>query len=484
MAPYDGWAEDEICYGETKDYVYPNNHAGPDWYHDHALHITADNAYLGMAGMYLVSSKQKDGGCGEPWNLENIEEQLLILNDVVLDNKCQSFQDYKGVHKNDLFGDINMVSGIPFPKMLLQPKWYRFRLLNAAISRPYLIKVKDENLVDVGPNICKIIATDGGFRNTPVSFPKEGLLMDVAERYELVCDFTKFKGKSMYLWNDNDPSKLKHVPYFCNSHLIANLQIGTVAPVNSPAFEVATKAIAADTTLFKVLSQKDVEEATKMANNDQYHRTFKFGRSGGQWTINGETWETMKIAASDVGQNTWEVWRLETGGGWFHPVHFHLTDLFILRRIGGTDEGVRAYEQGSAKDVIHLGPGETIYMLARFGPHKGDYMFHCHNLVHEDHLMIRANIITDSDKGKNVISAQPFIINPLNNIIYNNFKYADPLLGETNAKPSSVWPVLDNAYLNQTLTKNLYRIFYPLPADKILMNGVNNPWQVNWRPIS
>jgi hypothetical protein len=44
LAPYDGWAEDETCLGETKDYVYPNNRPTTGWYHDHALHITADNA--------------------------------------------------------------------------------------------------------------------------------------------------------------------------------------------------------------------------------------------------------------------------------------------------------------------------------------------------------------------------------------------------------------------------------------------------------
>jgi FtsP/CotA-like multicopper oxidase with cupredoxin domain len=49
--------------------------------------------------------------------------------------------------------------------------------------------------------------------------------------------------------------------------------------------------------------------------------------------INGETWDSFKIAAEDVGHNTWELWKLETGGGWFHPVHMHLVDFFILKVI-------------------------------------------------------------------------------------------------------------------------------------------------------
>ena len=41
-----------------------------DRYHDHALHITLDNAYHGLAGMFVMSDKIKNGGCGEPYNLE------------------------------------------------------------------------------------------------------------------------------------------------------------------------------------------------------------------------------------------------------------------------------------------------------------------------------------------------------------------------------------------------------------------------------
>ncbi len=40
----------------------------------------------------------------------------------------------------------------------------------------------------------------------------------------------------------------------------------------------------------------------------------------------------MRVAAGNVGQNTWEVWCLETGGGWFHPIHIHLVDFYVLAR--------------------------------------------------------------------------------------------------------------------------------------------------------
>ena len=97
--------------------------------------------------------------------------------------------------------------------------------------------------------------------------------------------------------------------------------------------------------------------------------------------------------------------------------------------------------------------------------------------------MMRAFSVVDSNNGPNPLSAQPFIINTLNNIIYNNWIYSDPMLGETSAKLSSLMPTFNRAYFNNTLSKNLYRIFYPLPSDILLMNGTDNPWQSQWCPI-
>ena len=95
-----------------------------------------------------------------------------------------------------------------------------------------------------------------------------------------------------------------------------------------------------------------------------------------------------------------------------------------------------------------------------------------------------AMIMIDSPLStKYPLSAQPFIINRLYNLVYNNWKYADPMLGETAARPSSQVRTMTDLYVNQTLYKNLYRIFYPLPSDIQLMNGTDNPWQSQWCPL-
>ena len=480
IPPYDGWAEDETCFGETKEYVYPNNRPASNWYHDHALHITAENAYLGLAGWHLVTSKKKYGGCGEPWNLEDIEERQLILQDKVLDSNCQLFIDPLDAHEDDLYGDINMISGIPFPLIPLEPKWYRFRVLNAAVSRPYLFKIKTSAGNDISRTQCQIIASEGGLRTAPVAFPAKGLLIGIAERYEVVCDFSTLKGQTLFMWNEQDEDLMKDVPYFCYSHLLAKIQVSTAALASSPQFQENIVTPEPERPLNRVLNRSDINIAIRMAKNDQFHRKMEFGRSGGQWVINGETWDSFKIAANDIGQNTWEVWMFQTGGGWFHPVHMHLADFFIIKR--DDDGGVRSYEDMSAKDVLYLGPSNKVWVITRFGPHKGDYMFHCHNLIHEDNDMMRAMRIIDSQDGRNAPTAQPFIFNGFANVVYSNWRFNNPMLTETAAKLTNKWPALNSAYIRNMLTANVYRIFYPIPSDAAL-NGVTNPWRAPWCPV-
>jgi FtsP/CotA-like multicopper oxidase with cupredoxin domain len=43
------------------------------------------------------------------------------------------------------------------------------------------------------------------------------------------------------------------------------------------------------------------------------------------------------------------------------------------------------YEAAGKKDVVWIAPGESVRVVARYAPWEGVYMFHCHNLIHEDY---------------------------------------------------------------------------------------------------
>lgn len=71
-----------------------------------------------------------------------------------------------------------------------------------------------------------------------------------------------------------------------------------------------------------------------------------------------------------------------------------MVDFQILSRTNGRNV-VEPYEKVALKDVAVLGPNESVTIAVTFVPFAGLYMFHCHNLVHEDHAMMDAFNVTD-----------------------------------------------------------------------------------------
>lgn len=126
-------------------------------------------------------------------------------------------------------------------------------------------------------------------------------------------------------------------------------------------------------------------------------RSFAFNRtSKGEWLINGVGFADVPnrvLARPERGGV--EVWELiNTSPGWTHPIHVHLVDFKILRREGWRGRGVQPYEAAGLKDVVWLARRERVLIEAHFEPWDGLYMFHCHNLLHEDHDMMAAFNVT------------------------------------------------------------------------------------------
>lgn len=49
---------------------------------------------------------------------------------------------------------------------------------------------------------------------------------------------------------------------------------------------------------YEVFGPAEYAEALALARAGKPHRQFKFGRKNNHWVINGETWDTFKIAAA------------------------------------------------------------------------------------------------------------------------------------------------------------------------------------------
>lgn len=360
LPQYDGYAEDFIPSGYYKDYIYPNDRAATIWYHDHTVNRTSRNVYMGLAGMYIVYD---DKELSLPLPKEDYDVPLIIQDKRFATDGSLIFDD-RG--QRSLYGDLILVNGVPWPRMEVANRKYRFRVLNASASRTYQLALsRDEKGLTRGDKLI-VIATDAGLISAPVELvaPTNTLRIGIAERYEFIIDFSQYPiGTQVFLRN-----------FGLSSNIDSDTRSQAIM-----RFDIVRQE-RDDSTIPSELRKVDPIPVSSVVRT----RTFRFERSSGLWQINGRTWEKNRVDANPDFRNV-EIWNLvNTGGGWVHPVHVHLVDSQILDRNGRPP---LPYERGW-KDVFFIGENETVRIIARFGPNQGKYMMHCHNIVHEDHDMM------------------------------------------------------------------------------------------------
>ncbi|KAL1304119.1 hypothetical protein AAFC00_000550 [Neodothiora populina] len=368
-SPWDGWTEDPIKPGQIKDYYYPNTESARSlWYHDHAEGLTSGNCFKGLTASYIIYDPAEDA-LGLPTSKYDV---ILHISDTMYDSNGQF------VNVNDdqesLYGDVIAVNHQPWPYMLVEPRKYRLRLYNTAVSRPFDLHVEQDNGDWLN---MQIIASDAGLFGAPVESPD--VVIAMGERYEVVVDFSQFAGQNLTLKNTYSTAEM---PSYANTNLVMEFVVG---------------GDVADWSSNEVPSSLAPSIAWPQSSKTEPDRTFRFGYGGdNHWTINGISFtDANNRVIANPQQGTVELWELQhaTGGRDFHPVHIHLVDFQIVSRTGGS-RGVMPYESAGLKDIVLLEPGETVRILAYYGVWSGLYMFHCHNLIHEDHMMMAALNVT------------------------------------------------------------------------------------------
>jgi spore coat protein A, manganese oxidase len=380
LPQYDGYASDVTMPGEFKDYHFPNiQPARTMWYHDHGVHHTAQNAYMGLAAQYHLHDEEE---LSLPIPNDRYDVPLIIQDKIFAQNGNFIFDDQG---ESSIYGDVILVNGRPWPVMKVERRKYRFRVLNAGVSRSYRLALSTGDPFT-------FIACDGGLMPTPQQ--SNDFRIGMAERYEIVIDFSKYKvGEKIILKNLGLPNNQDYA-----------------STENVMMFEVASEPTSlANNSIPDVLnSGLDEYDPMKFTDADALRtRTMRFERKNGEWTINGATWENViesdyNFSLANPGFNDIEIWELvNDSGGWFHPVHIHLIDAKILDRNG---QAPFPYEKGP-KDVFYTGEGEKVRVIMKFGPQRGRYMFHCHNLVHEDHDMMNQFWVDDPNGDHPVLAA-------------------------------------------------------------------------------
>jgi FtsP/CotA-like multicopper oxidase with cupredoxin domain len=401
-AEMDGHPRYVIPKGETYVYEFEvRNRAGTYWYHPHPHGMTGPQVYLGLAGLFLVSDDEENAA-GLPAGKYDIP---LVIQDRAFDDSNQLIY-LSGHHMeqmNGFLGDWILVNGKPDFTLPVATRAYRLRLLNGSNSRIYKLAWEDGRPLTV-------IGNDGGLLEKPDY--RNYVMLASGERIELWVDFSNHPVGS--------ETALVSLPFdaglmgggrmgggMMGGGMMANGQ-GLPNGAGFPIFSVRVNRQEKETLSLPNRLSNIEKYLPEDAVNFHYPRTFRLFMRHMAWTINGRIFRMEEVANDEkVRMDTLEVWEFinEAGGMGMmgmmsmpHPIHLHGKQFQVLERGGVVHTG---YVDEGWKDTVLLMPGERIKLLVRFEDYPGLFLYHCHNLEHEDMGMMRNYFVENGDIALN-----------------------------------------------------------------------------------
>jgi spore coat protein A len=364
----DGYPENWYVPGKSAIYYYPNQQdAATLWYHDHTLGINRLNVYAGLMGLFIIRDSFESA-----LNLPRGRYEIpMVICDRMFDEHGQLYypvsENPSSIWIPELSGEAMLVNGKLFPFLQVEPRKYRFRLLNAANSRFFHLSLSN------GQTFHQI-GCDQGLLHVPV--PLKDLQLAPGERADLVVDFAGQGGEQIILKND--------------AFNIMQFRVARTGPADAsslpavlrPVTRIAESEAVATRMLSLVEIDDDVARPVQMLLNDAH------------WN--------MPVTEKPVLDST-EIWNLINLSDDSHPIHLHLVRFQILDRrpfhrfaypvervlkFMGPAVPPDANEMGW-KDTVRADVGMVTRIITRFEGFPGRYVWHCHILEHEDNEMMR-----------------------------------------------------------------------------------------------
>jgi FtsP/CotA-like multicopper oxidase with cupredoxin domain len=384
------------------------------WFHDHMFSFTSQNVYKGNAAMFnLYSSLDRgneainDGvnlrlpsGTSKDWG--NLDYDVnIMLNEKAWDANGQLYFD---IFQFDGFVGDRICCNLTYkPYFEVERRKYRFRILNASVSRFFKYGLSDGSpMIQIG--------NDGNLLPHPVPQTMSDE-QGIAERYDWVIDFSRYNiGDKVWMVNvcehqdGKKPSKDRTladalggksadpcVGKFLEFRIVRN-------PAQPDQSQVpATLIPNPDLSSIPVARERVFEfgsGASQPLTNADTSFITGAGNQKGQWGVRTDGGPTLNASFGRISAapkfGTREIWTLKNvGAGWDHPIHIHFEEGQVLSRADGAGNPVPvpAWEQGR-KDVYRLRPGGSITITMQFRDWGGMFMEHCHNTVHEDNAML------------------------------------------------------------------------------------------------
>jgi spore coat protein A len=398
----------------TNTFTYYNEQrASMVWYHDHALGNTRTNVYAGLAGIYFIRDDQDTGEAGNPLGLPAGPYEIpLVLQDKTFNADGSMFYPTQGVtayHPEwvpEFFGDVAVVNAKIWPFVDVEPRRYRFRIVNGSQSRFYNLHFADEKS---GRALTFTqIGAEGGLLRAPV--PLTALLIAPGERADVIIDFAGKRNRSFIVTNN------ARAPYPMGGR--ATLSQLLKIRVNRTLQGVDDTTRAADLQLPplprlpapSMTRVQHLSETLDPLTDAPIHLNVEDAPYLDEQTQLPDV--TTKPAADAV-----EDWLLVNTTADTHPIHLHLVTFEVIDRrpfdvvaydpkaqgITYTGPAVSAApNENGRKDTVQAHPGQVTRIRARFElPDEGtielppgisnpQYVWHCHILEHEENDMMRA----------------------------------------------------------------------------------------------
>lgn len=380
----DGGPPREVQPGGTWDVKYlVKDPASTHWYHPHPHGLTAEQAHQGVAGFILVRDDH-EATLDLP-RTYGVDDIPLVLQD-------RRF-DAEGQLVFGPFGDSVLVNGTPHAYVELPAQMVRLRLLNGSNARIYQVGFEDDRSFH-------IIANDGGLIESPIAVNR--VRLSNGERSEVLVDLAGLEGDSLLLMSfgteldETMPggSQVLHEPSALNRVDFPLLRIRVVAPTADPV-----TGMPAVLTTLNPPSLADVVRTRHKALSG-------FGQAGnGMFMINGLMFD-MDVVNDTITLGSTEIWSFLNGTDIAHPMHIHGGSFYVLDRDGNPP---LPWEQGP-KDVVLVGMGEQVNVIMRFDEltNGWPFMYHCHNLMHEDlMLMLQLMVIDPSTEVAPALAVEP-----------------------------------------------------------------------------
>lgn len=398
----DGHPNFLVLPGQARDYYYPNivprkdggNEVGSAfdytesvstmWYHDHAVHLTAAHVQRGCGGGMAIGLDDLEidllrsgvlpgirGMSDVGPEYRNPYDLPLVIRDDIFDTRGQL--QYTSNGHNGYLGNVVRVNGLAYPYLNVEARKYRFRVLFASNARIWRLRLSDNSsFLRIGKDAWMF----------PRPQETQCFLGAPATRADIVVDFSKYRpGTVVYLENilpQEDPrgpdSKLEDengtvvsgVPAY--RHRVLKFVVG---PRNG-RFPDAKIDLNSSLRPHEPILDSQITA----------RRTFNFERKNGMWAINGQFWDAS-VANAIMKVDAIEEWVLKNGsGGWWHPIHIHLeahTQVADLR----TGAPIPYHDSFKTDNTI-LGPNSEIVVRLKLRTFRGPFVFHCHNVEHED----------------------------------------------------------------------------------------------------